>query len=316
MKRQKVLRILGIAFAFVCVAKAGLAQTQAANATPPPMAGGQEPEGGSQSDLAETGRKLSNPLSDVWALFTRFDLNFADGDVNLGDKKIGSKMIFQPVLPMPLYGKGENQWNFITRPTIPILFSAPVPTGFDTFDRKGGLGDLQLPTVIRPPTGNLLLGAGPAFLFPTATDDVFGRDQWGLGPALVVGYLTPKATFVVFGQYYFGIGSEGDREPGERDASYMNLLYLMSINLPDAWQFGFSPTITYDHRASSGNEWNVPVGLLVSKTTLVGKLPVKFSFGVEYSVVSQDAYGEQAKLVFEVIPVIPNLIRRSILGGD
>jgi hypothetical protein len=225
-------------------------------------------------------------------------------------------MIFQPVLPVPLYGEGANRWNFITRPTIPVLFSEPIPTGLDTFDDKGGLGDLQLPMVISPPTGNLLLGAGPAFLFPTATDDAFGRDQWGAGPALVVGYLTKAATFVAFGQYYLGIGSQGDREPGVRDASYLNLLYLMFVNLPDAWQFGFSPTITYDARATSDNKWNVPVGLMVSKTTLVGTLPVRFNFGVEYLVVSQDVYGERAKLVLEVIPVIPALISRPILGGD
>ena len=247
-----------------------------------PVATAQEPQAAPQSDLAETGRKLSNPIGDVWALFARFDLNFADGEVNLGDPKIGSKLIFQPILPFPLYGSGANKWNFITRPTIPVLFSASVPTGFNTFDRKGGLGDIQLPMVISPPTGKLLLGAGPAFLLPTASDDAFGRNQWGAGPALVVGYLTEKATFVVFGQYYWGTGWQGDREPGERDASYLNLLYLMYVNLPDAWQFGFSPTITYDHRASSGNKWNVPVGLMVTKTTLVGKMPVKFQFGVEY----------------------------------
>ncbi len=55
---------------------------------------------------------------------------------------------------------------------------------------------------------------------------------------------------------------------------------------------------------------------MVAKTTLLGKLPVKFNFGVEYSVVSQDAVRRQAKLVLEVIPVIPALIRRPILGGD
>jgi hypothetical protein len=75
------------------------------------------------------------------------------------------------------------------------------------------------------------------------------------------------------------------------------------------------PTITYDARATSGNKWNVPVGLSVAKTTLVGKLPVKFQVGVEYSVVSQDTYGDQGKLVLEVIPVIPALIHRSLLGG-
>jgi hypothetical protein len=35
---------------------------------------------------------------------------------------------------------------------------------------------------------------------------------------------------------------------------------------------------------------------------------------MEYSVVSQDVYGDRAKLVLEVIPVIPALIRRPILG--
>jgi hypothetical protein len=280
------------------------------------VAGGQEPKAASENDPAETGKRLSNPISDVWALFSHFELTFADGDVNSGNSRVGGDMIFQPILPVPLYGKGANKWNFIMRPTIPVLFSQPVPTGLNTFDHKGGLGDIQLPTVIAPPTGNWILGAGPAILFPTATDDAFGREQWGVGPALVVGYRTEAATFGVFGQYYFGVGSTGDREPGVRDASYLNLLYFLSVNLPNAWQFGFSPSITYDARATPGNRWNVPVGLMVAKTTLLGKLPVKFNFGVEYSVVSENAYGRRAALVLEIIPVIPNLIRRSILGGD
>jgi len=281
-----------------------------------PLASGQEPEGASVADVAETGRKLSNPLSDVWALFSRFDLNFADGDINSGASRVGSTMLFQPILPVPLYGEGAKRWNLITRPTLPVLFSQPVPTALNTFDHTGGLGDFQLPSVIAPPTGNWILGAGPAFLFPTATDDAFGRQQWGLGPALVVGYRTDAATFGAFGQYYFGVGSTGDRDPGVPDASYMNLLYFLSVNLPNAWQFGFNPTITYDARAISGSRWNVPVGLMVAKTTRLGKLPVKFNFGVEYSVVTQDVYGDRAKLVLEVIPVIPALIRRSILGGS
>lgn len=279
------------------------------------VAAGQEPTGGPASDAAETGKKLSNPVSDVWALFTRFGVNFADGDVNSGHSRVGGSMLFQPILPVPLYGKGANRWNLITRPTLPVLFSQPIPTAPNTFDHTGGLGDLELPMVIAPPAGNWLIGAGPAFLFPTATDDAFGRRQWGLGPALVVGYRTEAATFGLFGQYYLGIGSTSDRAPGVGDASYLNLLYFLSVNLPNAWQFGFDPTITYDARATSGNRWNVPVGLMVTKTTLLGKMPVKFNFGIEYSIVSQDAYGQRAQLVLEVIPVIPALIRHPLLGG-
>jgi hypothetical protein len=282
-----------------------------------PMANGQEPgAAASASDLAETAKRLSNPLSDVWALFAHFDLNFADGDVNLDNPRVGGKMLFQPILPFPLYGEGAKRWNLITRPTIPVLFSASVPTGLNTFNRKAGLGDILLPTVIAPPTGNWILGAGPAFLFPTSTDEAFGRNQWGIGPAAVLGYRTERVTVGAFGQYYFGTGFHGEREAGERDASFMNVLYFAFLNLRDAWQIGFNPTITYDHRASAGNKWNVPVGLMVAKTTRVGKLPVKFAFGAEYSVVSEDVYGDRGKLVLEVIPVIPALVRRSILGGN
>jgi hypothetical protein len=277
-------------------------------------AGGQEPTAAAGHDLAETGKRLSNPISDVWALFARFELGFADGQVNSGDSKVGSMMIFQPILPVPLYGQRAKRWNLITRPTIPVLFTEAVPTGLDRFHRKGGLGDIQLPTVIAPPAGNWILGAGPAFLFPTASDDAFGRQQWGIGPAAVVGYHTKAAIFGAFGQYYLGTGTKGERRPGERDAQFLQLLYFGWINLPNAWQFGMSPTITYDARATSHNKWNVPVALQVAKIAPVGKVPVKFQFGVEYSVVSERAYGQQARLVLEVIPVIPALIRRPILG--
>jgi hypothetical protein len=130
-----------------------------------------------------------------------------------------------------------------------------------------------------------------------------------------VGYRTPAATFGAFAQYYIGVGSSGSRESGVQDASYMNLLYFFSLNLPSAWQIAFDPTITYDARATSGNKWNVPVGLSVAKTMLVGKLPIKVQLGAEYSVVSQDTYGEKGRLVLEVTPVIPALIHRPILGG-
>jgi hypothetical protein len=281
-----------------------------------PDALAQQPAAVSQADVAETGRKLSNPISDVWALFTHVDLNFADGDINEGDSRVGGRLVFQPILPIPLHGNGAKRWSFITRPTIPVLLSEPIPTSFNTFDRTGGLGDLQVPTLISPPAGKWILGAGPAFLLPTSTDEAFGRQQWGLGPAVVVGHFSKAAIFGAFGQYYWGVGSTGGRRPGVPDASYMHLLYFMYINLPNAWQFGFDPTITYDARATSNNKWNVPVRLLVTKTTRVGKMPVKFQFGIQYSVVSPELYGERAQLVLDVIPVIPGLIRRPILGGS
>ena len=277
---------------------------------PAPAASSRQPGG---ENLAEVGAKLSNPVSDVWALFTEFDLYFSDGDLNRGGSEVGGRMIFQPVLPFPLYGSGEEQWKLITRPIVPILFSQPIPTGFDEFHHRGGLGDTQLPMMVSPPTSSWLLGVGPTWLLPTSTNDAFGRQQWGVGPAAVVGYKTKKWIAGVFPQYTFGIGSRGD-QGNTPDASYLNLLYFFVYNLPDAWQIGLNPTITYDNKASSGNRWNVPIGLIGAKTTKIGGMPVKFQFGVEYSVVSQDDFGQRAQFKLNIIPVIPSLVKTPILG--
>jgi hypothetical protein len=267
-----------------------------------------------QANLAEIGAKLSNPVSDVWALFTEFDLYFSDGDVNTGDSKIGGRMIFQPIMPFPLYGKGENEWKLITRPTIPVLFSQPVPKGFDEFNNLGGLGDITVPMMVSPPAGNWILGLGPTLLFPTATRDAFGRQQWGVGPAAAFGYKTKDWTAVVFPQYWWGIGGAGQNK-NTPDASYLSMLYAFFYNLPNGWQVGTNPTISYDHKASSGNKWNVPVGVTVAKMTKIGDVPVKFQLGVEYSVVSQDTFGQVAQLKLNIIPVIKPLIKDPIFGG-
>jgi hypothetical protein len=264
-------------------------------------------------NLSEIGAKLSNPVSDVWALLTEFDLSFSDGDVNRGDSKIGGRMILQPTMPIPLYGKGKEAWKLITRPIIPVLFSEPVPKGFDKFNNLGGLGDIELPMLVSPPAGNWILGLGPTFLFPTATQDAFGRQQWGVGPTAVLGYQTKKWIAFVFPQYWWGIGGAGQNK-NTPDASYLSMLYGFFYNLPNGWQVGTNPTISYDDKASSGNKWNVPVGVTVAKMTKIGDVPVKFQLGVEYSVVSQDTFGQVAQLKLNIIPVIKSLIKDPIFG--
>ena len=262
-------------------------------------------------DLGEIGAKLSNPVGDLWALYTEFDLSFSDGDLNQGDAKVGAKMLFEPILPFPLYGHGEHAWKLVTRPIIPVLFSSPVPKGFDDFSSIGGLGDIQLPMLVSPPAGNWLLGLGPTWLLPTATRQEFGRGQWGVGPALVVGYKTKDWIGGVFPQYTWGLGDSG-RDP---NASYGSMLYWYYYNLPGGWQVGSSETVSYDNNASSGNQWNVPVNLTVTKTIKVGKVPVKLQLGVSYSPVSQDAFGQEAVVKLNIIPVIPSLVKNPIFGG-
>jgi hypothetical protein len=65
------------------------------------------PEHGS---LGNIGAKLADPTSNVWALQFNFQgPQFFDGDLNLGSPEVGGNVIFQPVLPFPLYGPGRTR---------------------------------------------------------------------------------------------------------------------------------------------------------------------------------------------------------------
>jgi hypothetical protein len=227
----------------------------AKNGSAPAAPGG--PGGSQQASLAEVGTKLANPVSDVWALFTQFGFTRSDGDLNQGDELSGGSITFLPILPIPLFGKDKDAWKIIVRPTVPLLLGTPVPAGFDDFGHKTGLGDTLLPLPISWPAGNWLMALGPTFNLPTSTVTAFGQQQWGVGPTGVLGYKTKDWIAVVFPQYHFGIGSRGDQ--GKKpDMSFLNMLYVFFYNLPEAWQVGSAPTLTYNNKAPGGGPLERP----------------------------------------------------------
>jgi len=279
-----------------------------------------QPTGSSEaSHLGEVGAKLSDPTSNLWQVSMSFQaLEFFDGDVNAGDPKLGGGVNLQPVMPFPLFGEGKDQWKLITRPIIPIVFNQPTPTGFDTFKNRGGIGDIQLPLLLNPSPsllGNFIFAAGPVFEFPSSTNDTLGNQQYALGPAVVFGYRNEFLTALLFPNYFFGIGSRSDRQSGTRTTSKLSLLYALNFNLPNAWQIGMNPTISYNDKALKGDKWTVPVGLYGGKTIKIGRMPVNIKLGLEYSVVSPDTFGKRAQIRLQVTPVIPGLVQTPIFGG-
>lgn len=59
----------------------------------------------------------------------------------------------------------------------------------DTFGRsQSSLSDLTQSFFLSPTSGlfGLTLGAGPVFLYPTASDELLGTGKWGAGPTAVV----------------------------------------------------------------------------------------------------------------------------------
>ena len=148
---------------------------------------------------------------------------------------------------------------------------------------------------------------------PTATDDDLGQDQWALGPAVVLGYKNKYLTTGVFPNYFWKVGSSG-QDDDTPDVNQGSMLYFLIANLPNAWQVGFNPTITYNSQAKPDDRWNVPVGLYVGKTVKIGKMPVNIKAGLEYSVVSEDTFGKRAAFRFQITPVVQSLIKNPIFG--
>ena len=71
-------------------------------------------------DMGNVGAKLANPLADIWSLNMNWEMpKLFDGDVNTGNPRVGYDLIFQPVMPIPLFGEGKAEWRMITRPVIP-----------------------------------------------------------------------------------------------------------------------------------------------------------------------------------------------------
>jgi hypothetical protein len=87
-----------IAATLLIGAGAGAGAVQAAETAKPAAFGGGG-QASPQPSAAEIGKKLADPLSDVWALFTEFDYTINKGDLSGQDAKSGYNMIFQPIMP-------------------------------------------------------------------------------------------------------------------------------------------------------------------------------------------------------------------------
>jgi hypothetical protein len=87
----------------------------------------------------------------------------------------------QPVIPISL----THTWNVITRTITPVIYAeSPVEGG----DSAYGLGDILQSFFLSPkePVHGWILGGGPVFSYPTATDNVLGTQKWGAGPTVVL----------------------------------------------------------------------------------------------------------------------------------
>jgi len=216
---------------------------------------------------------------------------------------------FQPVLPLAL----TDDWNLITRPVFQVMNSTPYVSESGNLHRVTGFGDTILATLLSPSpklAGPWLLGAGPSFIFPSASNSRLGQNKWQIGPAGVFGYLGEKWLIGVFPQQWLSVGG-----PGLRTLSQMNIQYFFVYLPGHGWGIGTSPNMLVNWYAKkSANMVTFPIGLSVSKVIKIGPLPVKLQIQGQYMPVHPNAFGQKWNLQFAVTPVIPKLITGSLFG--
>jgi len=250
----------------------------------------------------ELNKQLNNPVSTIWSL--NFQSNFQFFEGHLTDQTHWQyNFNFQPVLPLRL----TEGWNLITRPIFPVFAGADVPDpARGTFDEHSGFGDLSLTSFVSPAhASGWLWGVGPSFIFPTASSSALGAGKWQTGPAALGLYMGKEWIFGGLVNQWWSFAGQDNRP----DTSSMNLQYFLFYLIPGGWQVGMSPNIQVNWKAEPGNKLTLPIGFGAGKLFKLGKLPVKLTLEIDYALVKPEDYGQRWTIRFQLIPVIPALVK-------
>lgn len=220
-------------------------------------------------DADQLAKQLSNPIASLTSV--PMQVNYDDG---IGPLDGGERLLInvQPVIPVSI-GK---DWNLISRTIIPVIGQRDVfPGAGDQF----GLGDVVQSLFFSPKAltaGGWTWGAGPAFLIPTATDDLLGGERWGAGPTVVALRQTAAGwTYGVLANHIWSFA--GSRERADISATYLQPFLAKSLG--KGRTISASLESTYDWKS---RQWTVPLNLGYSKVSRIGRQMVSYQAGVRY----------------------------------
>lgn len=248
-----------------------------------PTASGQTeaPQSGAPSadDLA---KQLANPVSDLISVPFQFNYDEGAGPRNDGERLT---LNIQPVIPLSL----NDDWNLIWRTILPIIHQNDDVSALSN-DYETGLGDTVMSFFFSPkePSNGITWGIGPVLYLPTATEDVLGADQWGLGPTAVVLKVDGKWTYGILANHIWSLGETEDYDSFFIDRPQVNATFLqpfVTYGIGDGWSVGANLEATYDWEA---DQWTVPVFLNASKVTNIGGQMVSIMAGPRYYLEAPD----------------------------
>ena len=205
---------------------------------------------GAQSAPSDLDREIQNPLSRLYLLPLQYN-----GYQNVGPyNRTQSAFNIQPVVPVV----GEK-WFVVNRFVVPVVSQPDVAENKSIF----GLGDILYQGYFAPSprVGENLWGVGPAFQFPSGTDDALSTKKWSIGPTFA--WVSQPGNWT-FGGLFTQLWSFAGQEERD-DVNQLQILPLIYYRLSGGTSLSFLHTITANWNESSGNQWTVPVGMSVNQ---------------------------------------------------
>jgi hypothetical protein len=305
---RKTLLLTILLCGLACNAICCEAQQDATQPTAKPAAD----DSGGTANLAKA---TQNPVSSLISVPVQNNDNFGIGPFN----RIQNVLNIQPVVPVKL----NDQVSMIVRWITPIIYQpAPGTANLEVYGIEentpayfaatavqnaagvSGFGDMN-PTLFFTPakTHKLILGAGPAFVLPTATSKVLGQGKLSIGPSVVALTQPGPWTIGALVNNVWSVAGSGGRTP----VNQMMLQYFVNYNLKKGWYLSVSPIINANWKASPGNVWTVPVGGGAGRIMRLGFQPVNISAAFYGNAVHPEAgssWSMRLQLAF-LFPKIP-----------
>jgi hypothetical protein len=229
-------------------------------------------------------KQLANPIASLISVPFQANEDWGYGPTGNGYK---FTLNIQPVIPISI----SKDWNLILRTIFPIvsqhdLFyfaNLPKDSPLQPQNRsQDGLSDTTQSFFLSPkkpgPFG-LIWGLGPAFLYPTGTQDLLGTGTFSIGPTLVVLKQTGPWTVGALMNQLWSVLIEEHRS----SVSQMFVQPFIAYTTKTHTTFTLSSESTANWDATSADgKWTVPLIFQISQILKIGKQPISIQIGGKY----------------------------------
>lgn len=211
----------------------------------------------------ELAKKSQNPIANLISLPLQNDWNFNSGP---HDDKTSYTLNVQPVWPFSL----SEEYLLITRTILPVK-SIEFPRN------ETGIGDILQSFFLSPKktVGGWIVGAGPVFNYPTASDDSLGSGKWGAGPTAVMLRQDGGWTYGLLTNHVWSFAGNSSRS--EVSATFLEP--FISFTTKTYTSLGLNTESTYDWKAG---QWTVPVNFMLQQMVKIGGQPISLQLGYRY----------------------------------